>query len=637
MRRLLPLTLLTLLTLTALAASACGKKRERAPAPPSATASPSDAAVAPPGPRDPHSFARPERTAITHLALDLAVDFEAKRLHGTATYTLARLEPGADLVLDTRALEIVGVRTCEPTPRPLAHTLAPADAVLGNALAITLPADATCVAVEYRTAPESRALLWVPPSGTRGGVHPMLFTQSQPIDGRSWLPVQDTPGVRFTYDATVHVPPGLLALMSAENPQTRSADGVYRFRMTQPIPSYLVALAVGDLAFEAIGPRTGVYAEPGLIDAAAHELAEVDSMVAAAEKLYGPYRWGRYDMLVLPPSFPLGGMENPRLTFLTPTVITGDRTMVSLIAHELAHSWSGNLVTNATWKDVWLNEGFTTYVERRIMEQLRGPDVVELLWHLGRVDLAQDLARFGATGKETRLDQELGAGDDPDDALSDIAYEKGALFLRVLERTVGRPDFDTFLRARFDRLAFQSSDSAAFVADFRAAFGLEHDALLAAWLGPGLPDSAPPDESKLADAIAAQAAAFAHDGKPLDASGWKTIEWITFLRSLPADVSLARLRALDDAHHLTASPNAVILSNWLPLLIARDERAALPAIDRFASTIGRRFLVRPVYAAMASAGGFWLAHARTIFAQAAAGYHPMTRATLAEILGVSSP
>lgn len=613
--------------------SACGREPTRALPSPIAAAAPSTRV-----PDDPHSAAQPNRTAVTHLALELTVDFDRQRLRGTAAYTLDRKVAGADLILDTESLEIIATRACGRGGPALAHALGPADPLLGAALTITVPAAVGCVEVEYQTTPGSRALLWVAPPGTRGGVHPMLFTQSQPINGRSWLPSQDSPGVRFTYDAVVHVPPDLIALMSAENPQARTADGTYRFRMAQPIPSYLVALAVGDFAFRPIGVHTGVYAEPTLVDAAAAEFVEVDAMMTTAEELYGPYRWGRYDLLVLPPSFPMGGMENPRLTFLTPTVITGDRTMVSLIAHELAHSWSGNLVTNATWSSVWLNEGVTTYVERRIMERLRGAAVADLLWHAGRIDLDAEIARFADDRLRTQLDQKLGPRDDPRGAMTEIAYEKGALLLRTLEQRLGRARFDEFLRARFDRLAFRSSDTTAFIADVRTAFRGELEPMLATWLeGLDVPADAAPATSALATSIADAARAFASAGTPVDARGWKTLEWVTFLRSLPADLTTARLRELDRAHQLTASPNPLVGSNWLPILIAHDERAAAPIIDRFVTTIGRRLLVRPVYAAMARGGPFWLARARAVFAAASAGYHPLTRAAIAELLDPPPP
>jgi len=591
---------------------------------------------------DPHSHARADRTVVTHLALDLAVDFATKQLAGTATLTVERRVPGAELILDTDGLTIAAVTACGSS-QAIPFTLGARHPILGVALTIALPASATCVAIRYRTSPDAKALLWVDPAGTAGKVQPMLFTQSQPIVGRTWVPMQDTPSVRFTYDAVIHVPPAMMALMSADNPQQRSADGVYRFAMQHPIPSYLMALAVGDFAFRAIGTRTGVFAEPGVVEAAAREFVEVDAMVATAEQLYGPYRWGRYDMLVLPPSFPFGGMENPRLTFLTPTAITGDRAMVSLIAHELAHSWAGNLVTNATWNDSWLNEGITTYVERRIMEALRGQDFADLLWHLGRQDLDATVAESGAASPVLRLAQRLDASGDPEDASGTVAYEKGALFLRTLEVRLGRARFDGFLKDRFDRLAFQSTDSRAFIADTLArlggdAAGKDLPALLEDWIyGTGVPASVTPDASVLATKIAEAARAFAATGAAFDPGGWKTLEWIAFLRSLPATTTIERLRALDQQYHLTESPNTQISMYWLPMLIARDERAAVPAVDRFLGDVGRRWMVREVYGALAKQGGFWLAHGREIFAVVGGRYHPITRRSIAELLADKKP
>ncbi|MBC7973440.1 MAG: M1 family metallopeptidase [Myxococcales bacterium] len=578
---------------------------------------------------------------MTHLALDLAVEFATKQLAGTAAFTVERRVPGAELILDTDGLEIAAATACG-TDHALAFTLGARDPILGVPLTVTLPAAVTCVAIRYRTSPGAKALLWVDPPGTAGKAHPMLFTQSQPIVGRTWVPLQDTPSVRFTYDAVVRVPPELLAVMSAQNPQQRAADGVYRFAMKHPIPSYLMALAVGDFAFRAIGPRTGVYAEPSVVEAAAREFVEVDAMVATAEKLYGPYRWGRYDMLVLPPSFPFGGMENPRLTFLTPTVITGDRAMVSLIAHELAHSWAGNLVTNSTWNDTWLNEGITTYVERRIMEELRGPELADLLWHLGRLDLEAMIASDGAAAPALRLVQKLGASEDPDAVSGSVAYEKGSLFLRALEVRIGRARFDAFLKDRFDRLAFQSTDSQAFIADTLAHLGGdapdELGALLEDWLyGPGLPASVTPDHSALATRIGEASRAFAATGAAFDARAWKTLEWVAFLRSLPETTSIERLRALDQQYHLTDSPNTQIVMYWLPILIARDERAVVPSLDRFLGSVGRRWMVREVYGALVKQGGFWLDHGREIFQSVQSRYHPITRGSIAELLADKKP
>ncbi|HSS02076.1 MAG TPA: M1 family metallopeptidase [Kofleriaceae bacterium] len=586
---------------------------------------------------DPHSYARADRTAVSHLALDLSVDFAARQIAGTAELTVERRVPGAELILDTDGLDIAGATECG-TQKALAFALGTKHPILGVPLTVTLPPDVRCVAIRYRTPADAKALLWVDPAGTVGKAHPMLFTQSEPILGRTWVPLQDTPSVRFTYEAKVTVPPELMAVMSAENPETRAPDGVYHFQMRHPIPSYLMALAVGDFAFRAIGPRTGVYAEPAVAEAAAQEFVEVDAMVATAEKLYGPYRWGRYDMLVLPQSFPFGGMENPLLTFLTPTLITGDRAMVSVIAHELAHSWAGNLVTNATWNDTWLNEGITTYVERRIMEELRGKDFADLLWHLGRKDLQDNIVELGTTAPASRLAQTLDGASDPDAASSTIAYEKGSLFLRTLEVKIGRARFDAYLKDRFDRLAFQSTDSRAFVDDIVARLGGPGGAtdlapLVESWIyRPGVPATATPDESTLATRIRAAAAAFAASGAAFDTASWKTVEWVTFIRSLPAETTIERLRALDQQYHLTSSTNPQLLMYWLPILIARDERAALPAIDRFLSTVGRRWMVREVYTALVKKGGFWLDHGRSLFATVAPSYHPVTRGTIADLL-----
>ncbi len=349
--------------------AACSRPADRsaeAPAPAQADTPPAPAAAAPPGsPTDPHSYSRPDQVAVKHLNLDLTVDFSQQKLAGKATLDLDNKTGASELVLDTRDLDVTRVTLDSGAEAKFA--LGDDAKFLGRPLRIEITPQTKSVTVEYSTRPAAAAVQWLSPDQTAGKQHPFLFTQSQAILARTWVPCQDSPAVRMTYDATVHAPKELLAVMSAENPQAKNADGVYTFKMDKPIPSYLLALAVGDLEFRSLGARTGVYAEPSRVEKAAWELADTEKMIEAAEKLYGPYRWGRYDLLVLPPSFPFGGMENPRLTFATPTIIAGDRSLVNLVAHELAHSWSGNLVTNATWNDFWLNEGFTTYFENRII------------------------------------------------------------------------------------------------------------------------------------------------------------------------------------------------------------------------------------------------------------------------------
>ena len=577
---------------------------------------------------DPHSQSEPDRIVVTHLALELTVDFAARTLAGTARLSLHKSDLNAKtVVLDTEDLAIASVIDCASKAK-LDFQLGPPVKVLGRALTIEAGTSG-CIEIAYQTSPTARALLWVDPSGTLGKQHPMLFTQSQAILARTWIPLQDTPGVRFTYDATIHVPPGQWALMSAENPQRVSRDGSYTFRMNQPIPSYLMALAVGDFAFQAIGKRTGVYAEPALVGAAAKEFVEVDAMMAAAEELYGPYRWDRYDMLVLPPSFPFGGMENPKLTFLTPTVIAGDRSLVDLIAHELAHSWSGNLVTNATWNDFWLNEGFTTYVERRIMAKLRGPDYDAIQWTLSEKELREALAKYKDTDPVTFLALHQTAADEPDDVPGTVAYEKGSLLLHAMELAFGRDKLDTFLRKRFDRLAFQSSDTETFEADANAElFGKKNVGwTLAPWLhAGGIPAGLPPQTSKIVAEVEALAARVA-----LPPQGWTTAQWTIYLSAIPDTATPAQLAALDAVFHLTQG-NAEILMHWLPHLIQANVRTAVPVIESYLSTVGRLRMVRPVYAALMAGDDAWKALARGVYAKAKDLYHPITREAIGALV-----
>ena len=586
--------------------------------------------------QDPHSFAEPTQVRVSHLALDLSVDFAGRKLAGTATLTLDNPDDAPRLVLDTNGLAVEEVRLGDGTPVPF--RLGPEVAFLGRPLSIDLPPGAHSVAIRYATRPDAAALQWLTPEQTAGKQHPFLFTQSESILARSWVPIQDTPGVKLTYEATVHVPPGLLALMSAENPQQKSADGTYHFRMDQPVPAYLLALAVGDLEFRPVGPTTGVYAEPSVVDKAAWELADMQKMVATVEKLYGPYRWGRYDILVLPPSFPYGGMENPRLTFMTPTMLAGDRSLVSIVAHELAHSWSGNLVTNATWNDFWLNEGVTTYVERRVMEALYGRDDEEMLATLGLQDLRRTFSEVAARDQSLKLDL---AGRDPDEGATDVAYEKGALFLRTIEQAVGRERFDPFLQSWFDQHAFRSATTEEFLRFLSdrllsqvpgvSAASLE----VQAWVyGPGLPDNAPEIDAKKLDLVDATVARW-QSGVPaadLDTAGWNSNQWVYFLRQLPEHVAQERMADLEHAFRFSATGNSEILFAWLRQVVRNEYRPAYPALERFLEAQGRRKFLQPLYQDLAkNAEGMVLA--RRIYAQARPTYHPVAQAAVDKILG----
>src|SRR5215510_12577279 len=451
--------------------------------------------------RDSHSYSNPEQIRVRHVNLNLDVLFDRKVLKGSSTLTIERTQAGANtLRLDTRDLKIIKAEASTDGTNftPAQFELGAADKILGAPLTVQLPPQATKVRIEYETSPNASGVQWLEPAQTAGKKHPYVFTQSEAIHARSWIPLQDSPGVRVTYSATIQTPKGLRAVMSAGKASFNGLIGAnqsaYSFNMPQAIPPYLIALAAGDIAFKSLGNRTGVYTEPAMLERAASEFEDTEKMVVATEKLYGPYRWDRYDILVLPPSFPIGGMENPRLTFATPTVLAGDKSLVSLIAHELSHSWSGNLVTNATWRDFWLNEGFTTYLERRVIEAIYGREREEMEAALGLQSLKKEMD--GLTDADEILHVDLN-GRDPDDGFTLVPYEKGALFLRLLEETFGRERFDQFLKGYFERFAFQSITTADFIAHLKKNLldpnpQLAEKIPLDEWIyKPGMPANAP--------------------------------------------------------------------------------------------------------------------------------------------------
>jgi len=568
------------------------------------------------------------------------VDFQTQTLGGSATLSVAPRSEETQLILDTQGLEISAVT--DSGGGSLDFDLGEGNEALGRPLSIALPADTETVTVAYRTSPGARALQWLDPAQTASGQHPFLFTQSQAILARSWIPCQDTPQVRMTYEATIRVPSTLLAVMSADNPTELAPDGVYHFRMDQPVPSYLLALAVGELSFASLGERSGVYAEPSVLDAAAYEFADVEPMMTASEELYGPYRWERYDIIVLPPSFPFGGMENPRLTFATPTILAGDRSLVALIAHELAHSWSGNLVTNATWNDLWINEGFTVYFERRIMEALEGPEYAEMLAQLGYQDLEAAIEEFGPESPLTHLHLQLEADQDPDDVFSDIPYEKGYFFLRTLEEAVGRERFDAFLRDYFDAFAFQSLDTDGFIRHLRQNLvagdeSLEEAFAIEAWTeGPGLPEGHAEVHSDAFRNVEAQIAAWSQgtSTKELSTEGWNTHQWLHFLRKLPEPMSKMQMADLDRAYGFTQTGNSELLHAWLLHAIANDYGPGYPALENFLTSMGRRKFLRPLYSKLVETED-GKKRALEIYRKARPTYHPLAVATIDGIVGWS--
>ena len=552
--------------------------------------------------QDPHSFSEPHKAKVTHLNWKAKVDFSRKVIEATATWDIQPTPDANEIVFDTESLSIKSISL--DGGREIEVSLGKADSLLGQALRIPIDKNTKSITIKYETRPSAQAVQWLEPQQTAGKEKPFLFTQSQAILARSWIPCQDTPGVRFTYEADVTVQKDLLALMSASNPQEKNESGTYHFEMKQPIPSYLLALAVGDIEFKAISDRSGIYAEPSVLDTAVWEFADLEKMIHGAEDLYGSYLWERYDVIVLPPSFPFGGMENPRLTFATPSILAGDRSLTSLIAHELAHSWSGNLVTNGTWNDFWLNEGFTVYFEHRIMEKLYGRDYEEMLSLLALQDLKETVQSLKADNlyADTKLKLAL-EGRNPDDGVTDIAYQKGYFFLRLFEEKYGREKFDSFLKNHFSSNAFKSIDTDAFIADIKKFYfdtykiTLE-DALFNEWIyTEGLPENCPVPQSDRFESIEALIDRW-KKGEQLsqkNSKNWSTHEWLHFLKNLPDTLTLSEMKALDAFGQFTASGNSEIITAWLVKAIKHQYSPAYEKLEEFLINTGRRKFLVPLY------------------------------------------
>lgn len=588
---------------------------------------------------DPHSFANSHQIRTEHLDLRLSVDFDKKQFTGFVTHRLKTM-PGqspTELVLDTRQLTI---NRCEISDddkdyMPTMHQLDKEDRILGSALHIKIAPETKYVRIHYATSPAASGLQWLTPAQTADKKHPFLFSQSQAIHARSWVPVQDTPSVRFTYTALVDVPFPLQPVMSAERHEAKPRS--FSFTMEQPIPAYLLALAVGDITFQRIGTRTGIWAEPSVVAKAAKEFEDMELMLEAVESMFGPYRWGRYDVLILPPSFPFGGMENPRMTFATPTVLAGDKSLVSLIAHEMAHSWSGNLVTNATWRDFWLNEGFTVYLERRILAKVYGKARAEMETQIGRNLLEKSIKTMKPRDQILHIDLN---GLDPDENVTDIPYEKGFLFLLHLETLVGRERFDAFLKGWFAKHAFQSVTTDVFVTYLKKEL-LDKDAALAKafpldeWISkPGLPAGIPATVSPALSHVEKLAQAYKSnwlEAHALPGKQWSTQEWLYFLRSLPETIPVSKLKELDDTHHLTQTGNNEILCQWLEIAIRANYEPAYPRVESFLITVGRRIYVKPLYEALIKTPE-GKERAKAIYAKARPGYHSITANSIDELL-----
>ncbi|MDP4985586.1 M1 family metallopeptidase [Pseudoalteromonas tunicata] len=585
--------------------------------------------------QDQHSYANLDQVHSTHVYLDVAINFDKKELEGFIEHTLSwHNKQAKQLILDTRDLEIdkVMYKGADKLWHPAKFTLAARNDVKGSKLTINLKEQAKLVRVYYNSLPQASGLQWLTPEQTASKTQPFVYSQSQAIHARSWMPIQDTPAMRVTYNARIQTPKDVRAVMSADNKDAQFKDGDFHFDMPQAIPPYLIAFGAGNLEYQQMSHQTAIYAEPTILAAAVAEFDDTQAMIDKTNKMYGEYAWGRYDLLMLPPSFPFGGMENPRLSFITPTVVAGDKSLVSLIAHELAHSWSGNLVTNATWEDLWLNEGFTSYVENRIMEEVYGRDRALMEQSLESAGLKKLLPTLPEG--DTILNLKLN-GRDPDDAFSSVPYIKGQLFLIYLEQHFGRDKFDVFVKQYFHDFSFKSLTTKEFVTYLESNLINKYPNIVSMdkvneWIyQPGLPADAPNPVSDTFDKVNANSQAWLAGQATLSSlptDQWTVHEWLHFINTLPRDLSLAQMTELDGAFKLTQSGNAEIAFAWFMLAVGNGYNEIYPALDKHLSGIGRRKLIVPLYKTL-------IAHdkkqwANAVYQKARNTYHPLAQGTI---------
>lgn len=598
--------------------------------------------------RDAHSYANVDEIRTKHLHLDLDVDFEKKYIYGVARHTMEN--KGSDTaVFDIKGLEIQKVTLGEKGhEKNTSYIIGIEDSILGAPLSVKIDKNTSLINIYYKTTEDSDAIDWLSPELTKGKKYPYLYTQGQAILTRTWIPSQDSPSNRITYSADVTVPKELMALMSAKNPVVKNDSGKYHFEMNQPIPVYLIALAVGNLEYRKIGKNCGVYSEPEMIRQVAWEFQDLRKLIVAAESIYGKYQWEQYDVIVLPYSFPFGGMENPRLTFANPTLIAGDRSLISVIAHELAHSWSGNLVTNATWDDFWLNEGFTVYFENRIMESMYGKEVADILALIEFQELEMEIREIeeGDHPDDTYLKLELD-GRNPDDGMTTIAYVKGAFFLKTLEELVGREKFDAFVNGYFQKYQFQTLTTETFEKYLEEKLLKTNNVKFNTreWLyGRGIPKNCVKIESprflaaqQMADDFVAGKDIFKLKvpGKKrkidLKRDHFVTQEWLAFIRRLPRNIDIEKLKLLDQKINFKGWGNAEIATEWYVLGIEAGYKDIRPNMAKFLNKIGRRKFLLPIYKTLAKDPEN-LAWARKVYAEAKQNYHHVSKSTMDEIL-----
>ncbi len=575
---------------------------------------------------DPTSYADLTQGTINHIDFHIQIDFVARTLDIEATYQTREPIHGS-LYLNSFK---IGMDEAHVNGRKLEWDFDASNEQLGERLHLKGFNGDSSFTLKFRTSPEARALQWMNAVQTAGGKHPFLFSQCQASNARSIFPCQDTPSVRFTYSAEVEVPKELTAVMAAEQARGPEGSGEFFFNMPQPIPSYLFAIAVANLDFRDLGPRTGIYAEPEVIDAAAWEFAETEKTMVEAEKLLGPYLWGRYDMLVLPPSFPFGGMENPRLTFLTPTAILGTRGQASLITHELAHAWTGNLVTNATWQDFWLNEGWTTYAETRITEILEGKDSADLNAAYDEKRTYEIMQRVGMDAPATCL-KVPGEGTDTDSFTSVLAYTKGCFFLKECEYAVGRARFDEFIQKYMKSFQFQSLSTEGFLDFLKTELPEVFEKVdVPTWIyKPGIPEAWHKPQSHLFDEVENVLSDFNNGKLPTkeQVKNWRRYQILSFLQGLPKTISVEDCKNLEDVLELDKRNDDYFYTYFYVVCITSGYQEILPSVEQFVERIGRMLYIMPVVRALIETD--WARdRARPLLERVREKHHPVTIAAL---------
>ncbi|MFB0614136.1 M1 family metallopeptidase [Aurantiacibacter poecillastricola] len=595
--------------------------------------------------QDEFTYARPLEARVTHVALDLDLDFEGRRVEGTATLDVDASEDATEIVLDSDGLIIGGIT--DGNGNALDYEIGESDPDKGEPITVQLGEmtgpELQQIVISYASGPDAEALQWLEPEQTAGGEYPFVFSQGQAILNRSWIPTQDSPGIRQTYEARITAPKPLNVVMSGisrgEPEDVGENRRAFEFTMENSIPPYLIAIAAGNIEFAELGPRSGVWAEPAILEEAAAELTDTEAMIDAAEDIYGEYRWGRYDMIVLPPAFPYGGMENPVMTFLTPTFIAGDRSNTGLIAHELAHSWSGNLVTYSSWRDGWLNEGVTSYFESRISEAVFGERRAEQEYALSYASLVEAIEEQGEDNPNTAMRTPEGIS--PFETVGPAIYDKGTVFLRTMERIIGRERFDEFMRGWFDRHAFQPATSEMFLAELREYVidgddELEEELMLDEWVyGTGLPDNAIAPDPQAFASVDGAASAYAGNGTiPSDEwGGWTGAEKQRFLRELPEELSDDQLASLNSELDLSETGNNEVLFLWLEAALRNEYQPAVPQAEEFLAEVGRNKFVEPLFQALWETGSWGRPIATRIYNETRAGYHSYTRNQVDPIVG----